>query len=216
VNVNYEERKIYMKLVIFGATGGTGRHLVNQALSVGHSVTVLVRNPATFLLQHEQLTVMQGDVRDLAKVETIVMGQDAVLSALGTNQRGPVSLCTDGIHNILTAMGHTQVRRLIVVSAYGATESHHRNLYNLLLWASLKEKMVDKEWMENMVMLSTVDWTLVRPSFLTNGPLTQQYRSSSHLRMHVTSHISRADVAAFMLQNITNAASMRKAIAITA
>ena len=205
-----------MKLVIFGATGGTGRHLVNQALSVGHSVTVLVRDPATFLLQHEQLTVMQGDVRDLAKVETVVMGQDTILSALGTNQRGPVSLCTDGIQNILMAMDHTQVRRLIAVSAYGATESHHRNLYNLLLWTSLKEKMVDKERMEKMVMHSTVDWTLVRPSFLTNGPLTRQYRSGFNLHMQVTSHVSRADVAAFMLQNITNAASIRKAIAITA
>jgi putative NADH-flavin reductase len=112
------------------------------------------------------LSLVQGDVRDRARVETVVAGQDAVLSALGTNQRGPVSLCTDGIERILTGMTRSRVRRLLVVSAYGAAESHHHDLYNFLL--------------------------------------------------HITSHISRADVADFMLQRITDTASVRKALALTA
>lgn len=205
-----------MKLAIFGATGGTGHHLVEQALEGGHAVTVLVRHPATFSMQHEQLTLIQGDVRDLATVEAAVAGQDAILSALGTNQRGPVTLCTDGIQRILTAMTQYQVRRLLVVSAYGATESHHCNLYNFLLWASLKEKMVDKERMEKLIKHSDVDWTLIRPAFLTDGPRTRQYRSGPDLRMHITSRISRADVADFMLQHIADTTSIRKALAITA
>ena len=205
-----------MNLAIFGATGGTGRHLVEQALAEGHAVTVLVRNPAAFSLQHERLTLIQGDVRDSARVEAVVTGQDAVLSALGTNQRGPVTLCTDGIACILTAMAHVQVRRLLVVSAYGAAESHHRNLYNLLLWITLKEKMLDKERMEDLVRHSDVDWTLVRPSFLIDGPRTRQYQSSTDLRMHITSRISRADVAAFMLQHIPDTSSIHKALALTA
>ncbi len=204
-----------MKLSIFGATGGTGRSLVEQALVGGHIVTVLVRNPATFPMQHEHLTVLQGDVLDLARVEEAVVGQDAVLSTLGTNQKGPVSVCTDGSQNILTAMARYSVRRLLVVSAYGATESHHRNLYNLLLWTSLKEKMVDKERMEKLIMESDVDWTLVRPSFLTNGSRIGHYRSGVDLRMRVTSHIPRADVADFMLQHMTNTTSIRKALALT-
>jgi putative NADH-flavin reductase len=106
-----------MKLAIFGATGGTGRQLVDQALEAGHAVTVLVRNPAVFSLQHERLSLVEGDVRDAASVEAVVTGQDAVLSALGTNQRGPVTLCTDGIERFLTAMAHARVRRLLVVSA---------------------------------------------------------------------------------------------------
>ena len=88
-----------MKLAIFGATGGTGRQLVEQALEEGHTVTVLVRNPGTFPQQHERLSLVQGDVRNQASVEAVVAGQDAILSALGTNQRGPVTLCTDGIEN---------------------------------------------------------------------------------------------------------------------
>ncbi len=205
-----------MNLVIFGASGGTGRHLVEQALASGHVVTVLVRHPATFPVQHEQLTLIQGDVLDSTRVEAAVEGQDAVLSALGTNQRGPVSLCTDGIQNILTAMTHHHVRRLLVVSAYGATESHHRNLYNLLLWSLLKEKMVDKERMEQVIKQSDVDWTLIRPSFLTNGSRTQRYHSGPDIHMRVTSHISRADVADFMLQHIQDTASVHKALALTA
>jgi putative NADH-flavin reductase len=205
-----------MKLGIFGATGGTGRQLVEQALEAGHTVTVLIRTPTTFLVQHECLTIMQGDILDPAKVETVVAGQDAIMSTLGTNQRGPVFVCTDGIQSILTAMSHSQVRRLLVVSAYGATESHHRNLYNFLLWLSMKDKMVDKERMEKMITHSDVDWTLVRPSFLTDGPRTRQYNSGSDLRMHITSHISRADVADFMLHHLTDPISIHKALTLTA
>jgi len=162
------------------------------------------------------VSLVEGDVRDRACVETVVAGQDAVLSALGTKQRGSVTLCTDGIERILTAMTRSHVRRLLVVSAYGAAESHHRDLYNLLLWTSLKEKMVDKERMEELITHSDVDWTLVRPSFLTDGPRTRQYRSGPNLRMHITSHISRADVAAFMLQHIPDTSSIHKALALTA
>lgn len=205
-----------MKLSIFGATGGTGHHLVEQALAGGHIVTVLVRNAAPFPMQHEHLTVLQGDVRDLTTVKAAVVGQDAILSALGTNQHGPVSLCTDGIQCILTAMTQYHVRRLLVVSAYGAAESHHHNLYNLLLWTSLKEKMVDKERMEELITHSDVDWTLVRPSFLTDGSRTQKYHSGPDLHMHLTSRISRADVADFMLQHLTDTTSVHKALALTA
>jgi putative NADH-flavin reductase len=95
------ERILLLKLVIFGATGGTGRQLVEQALERGHTITVQVRHPATFPLQHERLTVIEGDVRNLANVEAAVAGQDAILSALGTNQRGPVSVCTDGVERML-------------------------------------------------------------------------------------------------------------------
>jgi putative NADH-flavin reductase len=202
-----------MNLAIFGATGGTGRQLVAQALEEGHTVTALVRTPAAFPMQHEQLTLIQGDVRDAASVEAAVAGQNAILSALGTNQRGPVSVCTDGIQGILLAMARAQVRRLLVVSAYGTAESRHRNLYNFLLWAFLKEKMLDKEQMEDLIRHSDVDWTIIRPPRLTDGPRTQRYRSGLDLRLHSTSYISRADVAACMLQLLLDTNSMHKALA---
>jgi putative NADH-flavin reductase len=205
-----------MNLAIFGATGGTGRQLVEQALEEGHTVTVLVRNPAAFPIQHERLSLVQGDVRDRARVETVVAGQDAILSALGTNQRGPVSICTDGVERMLTAMNSSQVRRLLVVSAYGVAESHHRNLYNLLVWTSMKEKMLDKERMEKLLEHSDVQWTLIRPPALTNGPRTQHYHTGTDLRISATSHISRTDVADFMLRSIDDTSTVGKALTIKA
>jgi putative NADH-flavin reductase len=205
-----------MNLAIFGATGGTGRQLVEQALEEGHTVTVLVRNPAAFPIQHERLSLVQGDVRDRARVETVVAGQDAILSALGTNQRGPVSICTDGVERMLTAMNSSQVRRLLVVSAYGVAESHHRNLYNLLVWTSMKEKMLDKERMEKLLEHSDIQWTLIRPPALTNGPRTQHYHTGTDLRISATSHISRADVADFMLRSIDDTSMVGKALTIKA
>jgi putative NADH-flavin reductase len=205
-----------MNLAIFGATGGTGRQLVEQALEEGHTVTVLVRNPAAFPIQHERLSLVQGDVRDRARVETVVAGQDAILSALGTNQRGPVSICTDGVERMLTAMNPSQVRRLLVVSAYGVAESHHRNLYNLLVWTSMKEKMLDKERMEKLLEHSDIQWALIRPPALTNGPRTQHYHTGTDLRISATSHISRADVADFMLRSIDDTSMVGKALTIKA
>src|SRR6266699_4097569 len=205
-----------MNLAIFGATGGTGRQLVEHALEEGHTVTVLVRNPAAFPIQHERLSLVQGDVRNPARVETVVAGQDAILSALGTNQRGPVSICTDGVERMLTAMNSSQVRRLLVVSAYGVTESHHRNLYNLFVWASMKEKMLDKERMEDLLQHSDAQWTLVRPPALTIGPRTQHYATAPDLRISATSHISRADLADFMLRSIDDRNTVGKALTLKA
>jgi len=205
-----------MNLAIFGATGGTGRRLVEQALVAGHHITVLVRTPASFAIQHERLHVVQGDVRQADQVAAVVAGQDAVLSALGPRERGPVDLCTVAMTTILAAMERHGVRRLVALSAYGARDSHDRTLYNFMLWRMQKEKMRDKERMEELIARSAVDWTLVRPSFLTNGPQTGTYHSGTDRRMTVTSHIARANVAAFMLRQVTDVAYVRQAPAITA
>jgi len=205
-----------MNLAIFGATGGTGRLLVDQALAAGHHVAVLARTPASLPLQHEFLRVVQGDARDQDGVASVVAGQDAVLSALGPSKQGSATLCTEATTQILTAMTHApQVRRLIALSAYGAADSHERNLYNRMLWLMLKKKMVDKELMEDVIVRSAVDWTVVRPSFLTNGPETRTYRTGTDLHMAVTSRIARADVAAFMLRLATDDTYVRQTPAIT-
>jgi len=205
-----------MNLAIFGASGGTGRHLVDQALAAGHRVTVLVRTPTAFAEPHERLRVVQGDVRQADQVAAVISGQDAVLSALGPNERGPVSLCTEAMTTILAAMARHSVRRLVALSAYGARESHDGGLYNRLLWMMQREKMVDKERMEELIAHSAVDWTVVRPPALTDGPRTPHYRSGTDLRIKVTSRISRADVADFMLRQVTDTAYLRTSPAITA
>ena len=205
-----------MRVVVFGATGGTGLQLVKQALEAGHQVTALVRPHTKFPMQHERLRILQGDVLDPACVDAAVTGQDAVLSALGTNQRGPVTICADGMKSILAPMTTHCVRRLVAISAYGAADSHHRNLYNSALWAFQKEKMIVKEHMEELIKQSDVDWTVVRPAALTNGPRTQRYHTGTDLHMKISSKISRADVADFMLRQLTDTTYVHKAPAITA
>jgi len=205
-----------MNLAIFGASGGTGCHLVDQALAAGHHVTILVRTPAAFAEPHQRLRVVQGDVRQADQVAAVVDGQDSVLSALGPHERGPVDLCTAAMTAILAAMTRDGVRRLVALSAYGARESHDGGLYNVLLWRMQKEKMVDKERMEELIAHSAVDWTVVRPPALTNGPRTPHYRTGTALRIKVTSRISRADVADFMLHQVTDITYLCMAPAITA
>ena len=189
-----------MRVAVFEATGATGRHGVDQALEAGHEVTVLVRNPAALSVQHLRLEVVVGDVGQVRCVEDVVRGQDAVISALRTNRRGPVSVCSDGVRAILMAMENHDVRRLVVVSAHGAAESHDRSLYVLAVWATQRHKMRDKERMEEMIRASSVDWTIVRPPALTTRPRTGAYRTGIDLPIRITSKISRANLAERLLR----------------
>ncbi len=205
-----------MNIAIFGATGGTGRHLVDQALAAGHHVTALARTPASLPLTHGRLRVVRGDVRDPDQVADTIAGQDAVASALGPHRRGPVSLCTDALANVLPAMARHGVRRLVVLSAYGAGDSHHHDLYNRLLWLMQGEKMLDKERMEALIGRSDTEWTILRPAALSNGPRTGRYRLGTDLRIRITSRISRADLADGLLRQLADSTYLRQAPAITA
>jgi putative NADH-flavin reductase len=201
-----------MKLVIFGATGGTGRQLVEQALAEGHQVTAFARRPAALQVRHDRLRIAAGDVSDAARVESAIEGQDAVLSALGATKKQ--AICADGMANILAAMRRAGVRRVIVLSAFGASDSHDRSLYTRLLWLFIRERMADKDRMEQLIKRSDLEWTLVRPPRLTDGPRTQRYRSGLDLRMTLNSRISRADTAAFMLRQLVDPNYLGKAPAI--
>jgi len=204
-----------VNLVIFGATGGTGRHLVDQALAIGHRVTALVRTPASLPVTHARLRIVSGDVRDRETVMGVIAGQDAVLSALGPNQHGPVSLCGDAVAVILPAMDSHHVQRLIALSAYGAADSHNHDLYNRMLWLMQKEKMLDKERMEALIRQSDVDWTILRPSALSNGSHTGRYHLGTDVHITLASHISRADLADGMVRQIADATYICQAPAIT-
>ncbi|MFD3456631.1 NAD(P)-dependent oxidoreductase [Streptomyces sp. NPDC058691] len=194
-----------MKIVVFGATGGTGRETVAQALAAGHDVTAVVRRPDA-LQPHPGLRIaLVPDLNDAELVDDALVGCDAVISALGTNAKGPVSVCTDGVRSILGAMTRTGVRRLVVVSAHGAAESHDGSLYSRMLWAMLGDKMRDKDEMEKLIRASTADWTIVRPPALKNKPHTGTYRAGTDLRIGLTSAISRADLADFLLREATAA-----------
>jgi putative NADH-flavin reductase len=188
-----------MKLAIFGASGATGRHLVQQALDAGHSITALLRDADSLPLDHVRLSRVVGALDHMSTVESVVQGADAVISVLGARKGGAPTICSDGMRSILPAMQSAGVRRLVALSAYGASETHDASLFIRFVRAVISEKMRDKDRMEDLVRASATDWTLVRPPALTNGTATGDYRSGSALRPGMMGRLSRADLADFML-----------------
>src|SRR5216683_1018211 len=115
---NIMKKRKMMKIVVFGANGPTGQLVTKQALAEGHTVTAVTRHPETFPLRHVRLQVLRGDVFDLASVEQAVAGQDAVLSSLGVPfTRKPIAVYSQSVANIVQAMQHYGVRRLVCVSS---------------------------------------------------------------------------------------------------
>ncbi len=205
-----------MKLAIFGATGGTGTELVKQALERGHSVTALVRNLAQLADKGDGLTVMTGDINDLASVERCIQGQDAVICALGARDLKKTMIRTAGTVNIISAMKQNNVKRLFVVSAMGVGESWNTlSMFNKFLFAVLmKSTREDHEAQETAVKASGLDWTIIRPSGLVNTPRTGVYSVGENIRAK-TSQISRADVADLILNDLEKQALIHKAVTIT-
>lgn len=199
-----------MKLGIFGATGTTGRHLVELALSAGHEVTAMVRDPALADLDSFRVRLVVGALDDQEAVQRTVAGQDAVISVLGVRKGGPTDVCAQGATSILNAMKATGVRRIIALSAHGASESRDASLFIRFVRSVIAEKMRDKDEMEALIRASGFDWTLVRPPALTNGKRTGDYRFGPELKMGWLARISRSDVAEFILRNAISSTSVQK------
>lgn len=205
-----------MKIALFGATGGTGLELVRQGLEQGHHISALVRDPARLDIADPQLTVVQGDVLDADAVGEVVQGADAVIITLGNTANNPDYVVSQGTAVILDAMKGAGVSRVIVISSLGVGESKNqlalplRMLFNTVM----KKPMEDKERQEALVKASDMDWIIVRPGGLTNGPATGVYKSGLDPKL-MASQVSRADVAAFTLQQLTDDTYLHKAPAIT-
>ena len=207
-----------MKLVIFGASGGTGQHLVQQALAQGHAVTAFARRPESILAAPSPgLTVVQGDVHDAAAVSAVIAGQDAVLSGLGARNLGKSDVLEVGVRNILAGMAAHGVRRIIVLGASGAAAGADQHLdagtrmfLKLISTTILKEPFRSQREQERQLEASAMDYTIVRPPRLLNGPFTGHYRVQDDGLPPDGLTINRADVADFMLRQLTDAAWIRK------
>jgi uncharacterized protein YbjT (DUF2867 family) len=196
-----------LRVLVIGATGGTGRELVQQALAQGHQVTAFVRDPGKLPIQHANLRVAKGDVLDYGTVESAMRGQDAVLSALGHKRfLYPNKIQSDGMRNILRAMTACDVPRLICETALGIGNSVGRlGLPHtfFILPLILPFYMWDKVRQEELIRASDRDWVIVRPGVLTNGPARRTYRHGPEVGNYFWPvMISRADVADFMLKQL--------------
>jgi nucleoside-diphosphate-sugar epimerase len=196
-----------MRVLVIGATGGTGRELVQQALAQGHQVTAFVRNPSKLQIEHTNLRVAKGDVLDYATVESAMRGQDAVLSALGHKRfLYPNKIQSDGMDNILRAMKSCDVPRLICETALGIGDTVGRlGLPHtfFIMPLILGFYMWDKLRQEELIIASDRDWVIVRPGVLTNGEASGSYRHGPKVGNYFWPvRTARADVAAFMLKQL--------------
>jgi putative NADH-flavin reductase len=196
-----------MELLIIGATGTTGREVVKQALSLGHRVTAFSRNPEPLRqIRHHNLQLMSGDVMDAISVEKAVRGKDAVLSTLGAGRKGTIR--SEGTRHVIEAMQKNKVRRFICQTTLGAGDSRvHLNFFwkHIMFGMMLREAYRDHEVQERYIMNSNLDWTIVRPAALTDGPATGQYRHGfGQEERGLKLKVSRQDVALFMLMQLSS------------
>jgi putative NADH-flavin reductase len=204
-----------MRLVVFGAAGKSGRQIVEQALAAGHEVTAFARDLSKIGPDRPGLKPVAGDALDARGVSEAVAGQDAVLFAIGINRRSTMTVCADSTRNIIDAMKEHGVRRFIVLSAYGASETKDTALYSKVLRSMIGKRVEDKDRQEELVRASGLDWVLVRPPLLTNGPRRGRYRVGFDLPIKMFSNVSRADVADFMLKQLSDDTYLRQAPTIT-
>jgi putative NADH-flavin reductase len=201
-----------MKILILGATGATGQLIVRDATASGHHVVALVRAKASSDLPGAE--VIEGDVRDEETLARALNGCDAVVSALGTGMGlREVDLLTVATRGLVAAMARTGVRRLVCISALGVGDSHNhggfffdRLFQPLLLGPAYK----DKERQEAAIRASSLDWVIVRPAMLTNSAARGRIRATIDLAGVNGGKIARADVAQFVLEQLTTDSWLRQ------
>jgi putative NADH-flavin reductase len=208
-----------LKLTIFGATGRTGKLLVEQALAKGHEVVAFVRNPSKLALHNDWLTLVPGDIQDAAAVTRAVAGAEAVISVLGPSSNKPVFEITRGTGHILAAMRTLNVRRLVISSGAGIRDPNDApklldRLVHLLVRLFSRNVYEDMKQAVAIVRSSDRDWVVVRVPALTDAPPTGKIRAA-YVGKGMGLRISRADLAAFMLEQVEQDTYLCKAPAIS-
>jgi putative NADH-flavin reductase len=206
-----------MKVVIFGANGKTGLLVVEQALAKGHQVIAYIRRPGSIRIDNPKLKIVVGNLNETLKMKDTIKGADACISTLGTGsltKHSPEMMT--GIKNIVSIMETAKVHRFIYLSSLGAGESIYlipQPLRFILSKIFLRVTLADHNTNENTIMNSKLKWTLVRPGSLTDGQLTGNLKhGSENVRTKESSSISRANVASFIVQQLTDTTYLQKSV----
>ncbi|MBK8988564.1 MAG: SDR family oxidoreductase [Chloroflexi bacterium] len=205
-----------MKIALFGGSRGVGRRAMEQALTLGHEVRALLRQPDGFDFTHPGLTIIQGNVLQPDDVAACLAGTDAVVCSLGGTSNNPGNVVSTGTGNIIAAMQASGLKRLVVVSSIGVGDSKDQVplAFKMLMKTVLKAAMEEKEKQEDLVRASGLDWVIVRPGGLTDGPLTGSYAAGTEKTIKA-GQVSRADVADFVLKQLTDDTFLHQAPAIS-
>jgi len=222
-----------VRLTILGATGGIGRQLLEQAVAAGHEVTAVVRDPGKLVPSRNGVRVVRADLAapEPGVLQSAVAGADAVLSGVGPRPMAKAGVAEQGTRAIVRAMQVTGVRRILVVSAapistVPSPDRPHpprrdpgegffmRNVLTPFARTVMRERYADLALMEDLLRASNLDWTILRPPRLTNGPLSGTYRTAFGQNLRRGALISRADVAHAMLAALGQPATIRREVGI--
>lgn len=207
-----------MRVVIFGASGRTGQHLIQQALARSHRVTAFARRPESIIAAPAPgLIVVQGDIHDSDAVAAAIAGQDAVVSALGARNLARSDVLETGVRNILAGMAAHGVNRIIALGAAGISPeamkyqgAPARLAFKFITATILKEPFRSQRAQEGLLEASPVQYTIVRPPRLLDQPLTEHYRVLEDGLPPGGMTIPRADVSDFMIRQLTDTKWLRK------
>lgn len=219
-----------MKLTIVAATGGVGQQALEQAVGAGHEVTAVVRNPGK-LTRDVRVVTTDLVAADKSALESAIHGTDAVLSALGPRSASETGVVSRGTRAVVEAMKATDARRIVVISAapistvsspgrpspprYDPGDGFFmRHLLSPLTKAALHRPYADLALMEDVLKESDLDWTVVRPPRLTDGPPRGMYRTALGRNLRHGLTISRADVADLMLGVLDRPETIGQAVGI--
>lgn len=208
-----------MKIVVFGATGIVGKAVVDEALRKGHEVTVLTRDVRKVTTRHEHLHVVEGNVADKNVVSAVLKGKEAVIQTLGIGGKGdgkPTSIVSEANKIIMTEMEQMNIKRLIAISVIGAGNSLtflpwiYRKLVLPLFMKWFQAIIDDKNRMEPMIKKSGLDWTIVRCTTVKERPATGKVNATLDGK-GLKFSISAADMAVFIVNQLTDSSFMRQA-----
>ena len=194
-------------ILVFGASGGTGLEVVEQALEAGHKVTAVLRQPDKFPIRHEQLRIIKGDVLNPLTYENTFFGMDVVISCLGTRNREATVVYSQGVTNILQAMQKVGMDRIICLSAGAVEIAPNTSFLMKFLMKNILQKLfkysyADMLLMEGILRGSNLNWTVIRPPRLLNGDRTGKYRTSINEFIPNMSSLNRADLADYILHHL--------------
>lgn len=208
-----------MHLALFGGSGRTGQLLTERALAAGHTLSVLVRKPASYPFAG-RVALIQGDAADPAAIAQTLAGADAVLSALGARSLGREDVLERAVPLIVEAMKTAGIARIVVLGSAGALDAaldkqpaYRRWIVeNVVYKTLLKWPVASQRAQIQALQASGLDWTMAMPPMLTNAPARGTYRIDADALPRGGSRIARADVADFMLQQLSNPGWSRKGV----
>src|SRR5262245_5024588 len=204
-----------MKVLVLGATGGVGQHIIRLGIKRGLELTALVRHPRKLKSWEGQVRVVKGDALDEDATNRAVLGQEAVIYAIGVTTFGRTTLFSESTRILIGSMERNRVKRFVCITGVGAGDSkgHGGFLYDRIVFPLItKREYEDKDAQEALIRQSSLDWTIVRPAMFREGAASRNHEVVTDLRGVTLTRISRPEVGAFVLDQVTDSQYLRKAV----